>query len=181
MNKKKEQEICNCLGKENFLTLVFEEFLFALGNEANSFLKNIPNASDFFLAFETEKLTQKGALKRGIVLKVFQKGNERLFKMLSGGEKCAINLAIDVAIGNILSKRSGKSFGWLICDEPFDSMDLFSKMESLEILKSIAKEKLVVVVEHTNDLNELFDKNITVGKNNGCSFVLNNFCNTIGG
>ncbi len=180
-DKKKEQEICNCLGKENFLTLVFEEFLFALGNEANSFLKNIPNASDFFLAFETEKLTQKGVLKRGIVLKVFQKGNERLFKMLSGGEKCAINLAIDVAIGNILSKRSGKSYGWLIYDEPFDSMDLFSKMESLEILKSIAKEKLVVVVEHTNDLNELFDKNITVGKNNGCSFVLNNFCNTIGG
>jgi len=170
-----EMEVINCLGKDNFFSLIFEELLQGISMMANVFLKNIPNASSFRIEFETEKVTQKGNVKRGITLKIFQKGQERPFKMLSGGERCAINLAIDVAIGQILSQRSGKSFGWMIYDEPFDAMDIHSKMESLDFLKKIAQDKLIILVEHTNDLNEAFDKIITVIKNNGKSEIVTNF------
>ena len=174
-DKNIELEILNCLGKENFFSLIFQELMYSISCFANKMLSNIPNANLFHIEFENDKLTQKGNLKRGINLKIFQKGFERPFKMLSGGEKCAINLAIDTAISQIISHRMGKSFGWMVFDEPFDAMDAFSKMESIEVLKQIAVNKLIIIVEHTNDLNEMFDKNILINKCNGKSKIVTNF------
>ena len=119
----------------------------------------------------TEKINQKGIVKKGINLKIFQKGQERSYKMLSGGEKCAINFSIDIAICHVLSNRFGKAFSWIIYDEPFDSMEVLSKVESIEFLKKISKDKLIILVEHNNEIAELFDKFILVKKENGFSNI----------
>ena len=170
--KMMEEEIINALGKDNFFSLIFQELLINVSSCANDFLSNIPNASNFSVSFDTEKITQSGKVKKGIILKIFQNGKERVFKVLSGGERCAISLAIDAAISKVITNRSGKSFGWVIYDEPFDSMDVYSKMESLELLKRIFLNKLLIIVEHTNDLNEMFDKSICLKKNYGKTEIL---------
>lgn len=174
-DKQIEEEVINCLGKDNFSSLIFQDVLSSISNLANEFLRNIPNASSFLVTFETEKMTQKGTIKKGVNLKIFQNGQERSYKMLSGGEKGAINFSIDIAISHVLSNRFGKAFSWIIYDEPFDAMDVFSKAESVEFLKKIASDKLIILVEHNNEIAELFDKFITVKKENGFSAISTNF------
>lgn len=170
-NKEIEEEVINCLGKDNFSSLIFQDVLDNISGLTNDFLRNISNSSNFSILFETEKINQKGIVKKGINLKIFQKGQERSYKMLSGGEKCAINFSIDIAICHVLSNRFGKAFSWIIYDEPFDSMEVLSKVESIEFLKKISKDKLIILVEHNNEIAELFDKFILVKKENGFSSI----------
>lgn len=170
-NKEIEEEVINCLGKDNFSSLIFQDVLDNISGLTNDFLRNISNSSNFSILFETEKVSQKGIVKKGINLKIFQKGKERSYKMLSGGEKCAVNFSIDIAICHVLSNRFGKAFSWIIYDEPFDSMEVLSKAESIEFLKKISKDKLIILVEHNNEIAELFDKFILVKKENGFSSI----------
>lgn len=159
-----EKEIFNVLGKENFLRLVLEEVLYCISQKANAFLHAIPNTIEFTVLIDTEKESKSGKVKKGINLKVYRNGVERPYKSFSGGERCAINLSIDAAISDIISERSGKKFGWLFLDEATDGMDTVSKLESIEILKQLSHDKLILLVEHTMEINETLDGQIIIEK-----------------
>ncbi len=132
----------------------------------NEYLSKIPNTSKITVFFLTEKENKKGTFKKVINLQAFSGGMERPFNSLSGGERASVNLAVDAAIGQIISERTGKTFGWMCLDEATDGMDATTKTESLQILKSLATDKLILVVEHTSEVNSNLDGFISISKKN---------------
>lgn len=165
-----EKEILNALGKENFMRLVLEESLSLISNKANEILQAIPNTHNFSIQLDTESETKKGTVKKAIALKTYRNGVERALKSFSGGETCSINLAIDAAISEIISQRSGKAFGWLFLDEALDGMDSNSKIEAIETLRLVAGQKLIFLVDHSIDVNESLNGQFVIGSNDEQSF-----------
>jgi DNA repair exonuclease SbcCD ATPase subunit len=69
----------------------------------------------------------------------------------------------------------GKTLAWHILDEPFDGMKYQNKVEALEILKSLSKDKLIIVVDHSSEVSEVFHKVIRVENNNGSEYKYESF------
>jgi len=168
-------EVVSCLGKENFIRLITEETLAFITSKVNRFLADIPNTEKITVRLSIDKETKKGTLKKNINLQVFSSGIERPFEEFSGGEKCSINLATDTAISEIIAERTGKRFNWFILDEGQGGMDGVTKMESLQVLNKLAKNKLILVVDHSDHVNEHLDGKIIVLKTKeGSSIVTSN-------
>jgi len=166
-----EQDFVKLVGREGFLGLIFDEILNEIAGEANGILNQIPNTSNISVKFQSEALTQKGSVKRTIVLEVTINGNKTSWdKGCSGGQRTIISLAIDLALGSVLSRRSNVSLGYLILDEPMDGCDLASKLACLEMLKLHARDKLVIVVDHSVD-TDLYDGYLTIINQNGSSRI----------
>ena len=154
-----EKEIVSCL-KANFIRLVTDETLNSINQFSNDYLHLIPSTSNFNVMFDIARLNKAGKLKKEINLKLFKDGKE--VKRISGGERCSVNLAVDLAISKILSLRGGKDFAWIIFDESLDGLSVKNKKFALQLIKELSKNKLIMMIEHTADIAEMFDKVIEV-------------------
>ncbi len=157
-------EAISAIGKDNFIRLITEESLELITERTNEYLSKIPNTSRITVKFVTEKLSAKGIARKVINLEAYSNGLQRPYQTLSGGERCSINICVDSAIGQVIAERTGKQFGWLALDEGLDGMDETTKTESLQVLKSLAADKLVIVVDHTSTINANLDGVIVVAK-----------------
>jgi DNA repair exonuclease SbcCD ATPase subunit len=166
-----EQDFIKLVGREGFLGLIFDEILADITNEANQILAQVPNTTNITVKFLTEGQTLKGIIKRSIVLEVTINGNKTAWNVgCSGGQQTVVALAIDLALGRVIARRSNVNPGFLILDEPFDGCDVPSKMACLEMLKKYSEDKLIMVVDHSLDV-DLYDQRLTVVNENGCSTV----------
>ena len=172
IEKSYHNEVINCLGKENFIRLITEETLALITAKINKFLSEIPNTEKITVQLSTDKETKKGTFKKSIELKAFASGIERPFEEFSGGEKCSINLACDTAISEIIAERTGKRFGWYILDEGTNGMDMTTKFESMQVLRKLSQDKLILTIDHSNEVNEYLDGQIIVLKNNEGSTIV---------
>jgi DNA repair exonuclease SbcCD ATPase subunit len=115
-------------------------------------------------------VTQKGSVKKAIVPVVCIDGHEATLEAgLSGGMLSTVELAVDLAVGAVLSRREGLCPGWLILDESFEGLDAVSKRSCMEILMNYANNRLVLVTDHATEFKSNFSKNITVEFENGVS------------
>jgi DNA repair exonuclease SbcCD ATPase subunit len=90
---------------------------------------------------------------------------------LSGGERKCLSIAIDFAILDVISQYTGAIMSPIILDEPFDHLDASNRARSISLLKELAKEKLIVVIDHASESKSLFDAVLTVSKKSGTSYV----------
>jgi DNA repair exonuclease SbcCD ATPase subunit len=126
------------------------------------------------IEFRTDTTTQKGVVKKRIVPVVSVNGNSGGIKdVCSGGMESAIELAVDLAVGEVIARRTGASPQWLVLDEAFDGFDTIVKESCLEILQKYASSKLVVVVSHIPEFKEFFSQHLTVVYENGKSRIEN--------
>ncbi len=168
-NIKIEQEIYNSC--KDFLRLITEDTLRMISSESSKYVQCLPNAKSFFVKFDTSKFNKNGKIKKEIVLQMFKNGKDVPFRRLSGGEKCSVHLATDLAVSKVLSLRTGKNLGWFILDESLDGMRVNNKIEALNMLKTISKDKLILVVDHSSESSEVFDKVLNVVKKDSGSIV----------
>lgn len=149
---------------KDFLRLITEDTLKLISQESTKFIQNLPNATSFYINFNTSKLNKNGKTKKEIVLQVFKDGKEVPFRRLSGGEKCSVHLATDLAMSQVLAMRTGKNLGWFILDESLNGHSQKNKIEALGMLKAISDHKLILIAEHTSETQEIFDRVLNVRK-----------------
>lgn len=168
-----ELDFQKLVGREGFLGAIFEEVLFEIGDEANRLLGQFPNTAHVSLAFRSESVTQKGVIKKAIVPVVRVGGNETTIGAgLSGGMQTAVELAVDLAMATVVSRRTGAMPGWLILDESFTGLGAVEAEASLGILQSFADGgKLVLVVDHSSETKASFSQFIDVEYSAGRSIV----------
>jgi hypothetical protein len=165
-----EKDFAHLTGREGFRGSVFDEALEAISAETNQILASIANTRNCTLEFESEKETQDGKLRQEIVPVVTINGHRTSLEYgPSGGMLSAIELAVDLAVGKIISERTGACPGWLILDESFDGLGPREKETCLEILQLYAKDRLVIVVDHMSETQGLFTHRITVRSQGGVS------------
>jgi DNA repair exonuclease SbcCD ATPase subunit len=169
-----ESEFIRMVGREGFMGAIFDEILAEISDETNSLLGRIANTQSVVLTFESEVLTQKGTTKKEIrpVVTIGGAKATSLAAGCSGGMRTAIELAVDVAMRRVITRRTGSFPQWLCLDEAFEGLDFSSKEACMEILAAQASESLILVVDHNTVFQELFTKRIVVENHLGESRIV---------
>lgn len=154
-----------------FLGIIFEEVLNEIANEANECLKHLPNVATTTIQFATERTTLKGIIRQEIRPIINRDGHQMALGRLSGGQDTAVELAVDLALGKVIGRRTGTFLGWIILDEPFTGLDTISREACLEVLKYAANDRLIMIIDHSVDTAEMFDGFINLTSSNEVSTI----------
>ena len=150
----------------------FQDTLEYIGQRATEIINMIPNMSNAVIYFESAKETKSGKVKNEVNAVINLEGDSGIpIKTLSGGERTSADFAIDLAVGEMIESMTQKGVNFLIIDEGFDGLDSVSKIECLEILKSLNTEKKIMMVDHSQEVKEMVGDIIKVRRINEESFV----------
>ena len=146
---------------------VFEDALSSIGERASSILSKIPNTSTATIYFESFKEISsgpnKGRLKEEISPMLSMDGEESVpVKSISGGERASVDLAVDLAVIDLIEERSGLGANYFILDEPCTGMDSVCKEQYVEILRNSGSKKKIIIVDHSSEIKEMVCDTITV-------------------
>lgn len=157
---------------KEFLTKIFSEILKEIEKEVNNILPKIANVKDVSFSFTTQAQTQSGKEKDTIEPIIFKNGTKVSIKSgLSGGQFASLEFAVDLAVAEVINRRTGLNFNWLILDEPFDGLGVEEKEACLEYLKTYVSHKMIMVIDHSSEIKEWFDKFYFI-ENDGIRSVL---------
>lgn len=166
------QELDFLLLVKSFLGGIFDEILQEVSYETNLMLEKLPNTANTTISFITEVASQKGTLRSEIKPVLYKNGLEISLKTgVSGGQETSVELAVDLAIGKVVSRRIGVMPGWLILDESFDGHDVPCKEACLELLKQAAEDRLIIIIDHASEVKEYFDHCIVIESKNDISTI----------
>jgi DNA repair exonuclease SbcCD ATPase subunit len=164
-----ERDFESLLGRSGFLGLIFEEVLREIAAEANARMGKLANVNRVGLTFTTE--TEKG--RRQIQTWVDIRGNRTKLEVgPSGGMQTSIHQVVDLAVMTVIGRRTGgKVPGWLCLDEIFEGQGGVTKEAALEVLQEFARDRLVLVIDHGTEMQQLFTKVIDIEFRDGVSSV----------
>jgi exonuclease SbcC len=84
--------------------------------------------------------------------------------VISGGEEDIANLALRLAISQMIAERAGQPLSLLILDEIFGSLDEERRGAVIELLRSLADRfPQVILITHIDSVREGFDRVVRVG------------------
>jgi len=127
-----------------------------------------PNVNFEIVSFKENKSGTVSA-KMGEILEIG--GIKKSLGSLSGGERKALSLAIDMALIETVSNYMGLSIDPVILDESFDGMDASNRGRVISLLQDMSLKRLIFVVDHSAEAKSLFDQTLSVVKKNGISSI----------
>jgi len=164
------KESSRCL--KSFILNTFQDTLSSIGESATEILNGIPNVATTSVFFEGFKENKSGGIKNEITAILSKSGYPDVpVKAMCGGESCAIGLAIDLAVIDIIETKAGKGTDFFVMDEPFNGLDAVCREDCLEIIKNIDSNKKIIVIDHCSELKEMVSDVITVVKENDISTI----------
>ena len=84
--------------------------------------------------------------------------------VISGGEEDVANLALRLAISQMIAERAGQPLSLLLLDEVFGSLDDDRRLAVVDLLRSLADRfPQVILITHIDSVREGFDRVIRVG------------------
>jgi exonuclease SbcC len=84
--------------------------------------------------------------------------------VISGGEEDVANLALRLAISQMIAERAGQPLSLLILDEIFGSLDDDRRAAVVDLLRSLADRfPQVILITHIDSVREGFDRVVRVG------------------
>lgn len=166
-----ETALCAILGKKGLLGLFFSELLDDATTTANKILEQLPNTLDLTIELGQSLDTQTGVTKNKLNAKFSKAGRSISFRSLSGGQQTSASFAVDLALTLAVKRRCHIPFDFLTLDEPMDGMGKAEKEAAVEVLRTLLDGRLVILIDHATEINELFDQVIKVeydGYNSRC-------------
>jgi hypothetical protein len=169
-----EKDVVALVGRQGFLGSIVEEVLVEIAAAANDILSQVANVRHLSVDFETEKVAETtGNAKARITLCVFSRGRKVSFASgISGGMQIAVELAVDLAVGDVVSRRRGSWPNWLVLDECFDGLGGPDKESCLEMLQNHSGDRLILVVDHDSSFQGLFNNTIEIEMTDGRSRIV---------
>lgn len=156
---------------KSFLFTEFDTALDHIGRTATEYLSHVPNASTCTVYFEPFK-ENKGKVTEEVTCFISIDGDEGVpVKSLSGGERTSIDLAVDFAVADFIQQQTGIGADFIFLDEPFEGLETASRLEYVELLKTISVNRRVIIVEHTDQVKEVVEDTITVYRDIDSSYI----------
>lgn len=157
---------------KNFTLQKFQDTLNYIGHRATEIINLIPNMANAVIFFENSKETKSGSIKNEVNAVINLEGDSAIpIKTLSGGERTSADFAIDIAVGEMIENMTQKGVNFFIIDEGFDGLDSISKIQCLEILKSLNTDKKILMVDHSSEVKEMVYDTIIVKRIGEKSFI----------
>tara|TARA_R100000951_G_scaffold116766_1_gene130585 strand:+ start:22208 stop:24250 length:2043 start_codon:yes stop_codon:yes gene_type:complete len=158
---------------KNFTLQKFQDTLNYIGERATEIINQIPNMANAVIFFENAKETKSGNIKNEVNAVINLEGDSKVpIKTLSGGERTSADFAIDLAVGEMIESMTKKGVNFLIIDEGFDGLDSISKIQCLEILKTLNTDKKIMMVDHSSEVKEMVCDIIKVKRINEESYIV---------
>lgn len=158
---------------KNYLSYSFDEILQTISESATKIIQHIPNMSNATIQLEGTKETKDGKIKEEVNSVIHMDGEENVpIKTLSGGERAAVDIAIDIAVLNVIEERTNKGIDVFILDEPFTGLDSANIEMILEVLKNANINKKIIIVDHNPIVKEEISDRITVVRNGLTSKII---------
>jgi DNA repair exonuclease SbcCD ATPase subunit len=167
---EKQKHIANIFSKSGFMSVIFSNVLAEIEQKTNDFMTSFENVNHIYLKFESNSITKGGSIKKNIAINLYRQSEIISRKSLSGGQQCAIELCVDLAIAEVVKRRTGSPLGWMILDEGMDGLDVESKRAAIEALKPKISGTLIII-DHSTEIKESFDNVIEVTYDGKCSFI----------
>lgn len=145
-------------GFKEIKSYVFTNALNELNFRANQYL------SELFEMEASIKFTQDD---QKIESKITLGGNERTLGLLSGGQSRRFNLAVDLALADLVSYRKTSKLDLLVFDEYFKDLSEISMEKSLDLLK--ARKCPVILIEHNSIFKNIVNNTFFVRMQDGTS------------
>jgi DNA repair exonuclease SbcCD ATPase subunit len=169
-----ESDVAALVGYKGFLGVIFSDVLDEIATQTNDILSKVANVRHLTMDFETEKeAVTSGNVALRITPVIYSKGRKVSYKGgISGGMRTAVQLAVDLAVGNVVSSRMSSYPSFLILDEALDGLGEIAKEAALTMLQEVAGDRLVLVVDHSSSLANLFNQVIEVEQIDGVSRIV---------
>lgn len=169
--KTQYEDVVKAFSNSGIRSVVLDLVTPTLTNSANRYL-NILSESVLQVEFTTQVENASGELADRFDVAVVNNGEETTFQTLSQGEKTRVNVAISLALQDLVYSNSHLKTNLALYDEVFDGLDDKGISSVIEILEDKADEiGTVFVITHSNTMKPLFENVITVEKENGTSRI----------
>jgi len=147
----------------SYMNSLFQDALDNIALKATQILSRIPNMATASIYFEGFKETKSGSIKDEVTAILTMDGEINIpIKSMSGGERTSIDLAVDLAVIDMIEEQAGKGLDIFILDEPFDGLDSICREECLQILQAHITGKRIIIVDHSNETKEMVHETIRV-------------------
>jgi len=151
---------------KSYLSCSFDDALDTISKDATAIIQRIPNMATATISLEGVKENKDGKIKEEINAVISVDGESSVpIKSLSGGERSSVDLAIDMAVIDLIESRTNKGINIFILDEPFNGQDTIGVEMALEVLKSSNTNKKLIVVDHNPVVKEFISDRIVVVRN----------------
>lgn len=136
-----------------------------LNERANVYLNKL-TGSDIEIVFSTQTRNKSGELTDKFDVQVHNSAGGSTYKSNSEGEKKRIDLAISLAIQDLVISRSNLATNLVVYDEVFDALDEVGSENVVDLLKErLEVVPTILIITHSEHLKNLFENVITVTKN----------------
>ncbi|AMW62646.1 exonuclease I [Bacillus phage DIGNKC] len=160
--KLEDEDVVKVFSNDGVKSHVLDLITPELNKKGNEFLKRLAGGN-MELNFTTRTLKKDKTYSDKFDVQVTNRVGGKNYKLASGGEKKRADLAISLALQDIVSHYTN----FVVCDEFFDALDEKGIESSIEVLKDIAnKVGTVFVITQSSHFKSLFEKVITVTKDN---------------
>lgn len=157
-------------GLNGIKSALLENIIPFLNTQVNKYLSNLSEGT--VVEFSNSKLLKSGKLSEGFTIDVFVGERKVDYFSASGGERKRIDIAIVLAIQDLLAVRSSKGINIVFMDEVFDALDITGAENVVSLLADMNKSKgSIFLITHNNDFKTYFSNILTVVKKDGVSYI----------
>lgn len=158
--------------KESSLLKLSESFVAVKNSVFESLLSelNYRVAALLEVLFEVPVTLEFQNVDQKIELSLELDGQPRGLGLLSGGQFRRVNLAVDLALADIIHARKNSKLGLLMIDEYMKDLSEESMYKCLELLKK--RNMPILLIEHNSIIRSAFDQTYKVGLKAGVSEFL---------
>jgi DNA repair exonuclease SbcCD ATPase subunit len=158
---------------KSYISCSFDDALEYIGDAATKLIRNIPTMANSTVQLEGIKETKEGKIKEEVNAVISMDGEIGIpIKSLSGGERSSVDLAVDLAVVDLLENKTSKGIDIFILDEPFDGLDTIGIEMALEVLKNSNINKKLVIVDHNPEVKEMVESRLVVVRDGVTSTVV---------
>lgn len=157
----------NAFGNQGIKSVLLDSVVPFLNTRANYYLSKL-SSSTIEVKFNTQTTLKSGDKRDKFSVDIKNTSGDDDYKSNSGGEKRRIDIAVNMALQDLVSSRSNKRIDLIVYDECFEGLDAIGCESVIELLNEKAKDfGTVLVITHNDNLKQLFNNTVTVSKNNG--------------
>lgn len=161
----------NAYGNGGIKSFVLDSITPYLNRQANFYLSKL-TGGNIEAVFSTQSTLKSGEHREKFSISILNKNGGNTYTSNSSGERKRIDLAINLALQDLVASRGNSPISLAIYDEVFDALDEKGIEAVVDILIELANKKSsIFVVSHNDYLQSYFTKSIKVVKQKGRSKI----------
>ncbi len=164
--------LATAFGRSGIQAMIIEGILPTIEEHANDLLARMTEGRMHLTLSTQREAKTTGKTVESLEIEIADEHGIRAYEMFSGGEAFRINLALRVALSQVLAARRNASVPLLFVDEGFGTQDTAGRGMVVAAIQAIQDQfERIVVISHIDDVQEAFPVRIVVEKNSETSTI----------